>query len=101
MALFDLFRRKSKPFAIASIPHPPAPVPLTRAPVYQLVPVNVADPLDAQVARMWLAYQRDRPTPTWSGFLAVLIANNTELAEQVRRAQSDLNDYRSWGVFKP
>ena len=101
MGLRDLFRRKPTLFGDQSPPVAAKPIPLSRAPAYQPVPVNAATPLDAEVARLWLAYQRSTSSPTWAGFIAALTAANADLTEQVRRARNDLKDYRSWGLFKP
>lgn len=100
MAFRNLFGRKP-PAPPPRAPTPPAPIALVRAPAYQPVPVSPNHPLDADVMRLWLAYQRQSSAPTWHGFVSELTTANAELAKQVARATAELADYRTTEVFTP
>jgi hypothetical protein len=102
MAFRNLFGRRPLP------PAPPMPPPAKSAPValapasaYQPVPVNSADPVDAEVLRLWIAYQRQSRAPSWPSFLAELSEANAGLNERVTRAKSDIAHCRRVGVFVP
>lgn len=101
MAFRDLFKRRLAPPAPHPVPPPVAPIALARAPAYQPVPTNSADPVDAEIVQLWIAYQRQSPAPTWPGFLTSLTQANTDLAKQVARLRAEHADYRRMGVFTP
>lgn len=100
MPIRNIFGRKRSTLAPTPLP-PPAPITLARAPAYQPLPSNAADPLDAAVVALWLAYQSQAHPPTWSGFIASLVATNTELANRIRAAQTELADATSRELFRP
>jgi hypothetical protein len=100
MALFDFLGRKSQPSA-SSPPRARAPIALARGPAYEPLPTTPGDSVDAQVVRLWIAHQRHSRDTSWHGFLTALVASNKDLAEQLRRAQAELADYRSRELFKP
>lgn len=101
MALFDFFGRRPHPPASATSPVQPRPIALTRVPAYQPLPTNPEDPVDVEVVRLWIAHQRHARDTSWHGFLAALAASNKDLADQLRRAEAELADYRSRELFKP
>lgn len=101
MALFNFFGRRPPVPASSIAPVQHAPIALARAPSYQPLPTNSADPVDAEVVRLWAAHQRQSRDTSWHGFITALAKDNLELAEQVKRANDQLADYRRIGVFKP
>lgn len=98
MALRDLFTRKQQP---SPLPHPAAPIALARAPTYQPVPTAPADPLDAEVVQLWLAFQRQNRQPTWERFIAWLVDENRTMAKRVADLESDLANIAHTQVFRP
>lgn len=101
MVFDNLFRRRPSPAAPVVPKAAPDPIPLARAPAYVPLPANSADPVDAEVVRLWIAHQRHARDPSWSGFIAALTATNAELADKIKRAQADLAHYRRIGTFTP
>ncbi len=101
MMFGKFFGRRPSPAAPVSLQAAPAPIPLAHAPVYVPLPANSADPVDAEVVRLWIAHQRHARDPSWSSFLAALTATNADLATRMTRAQDDLAHYRRIGTFTP
>lgn len=85
MSLKDVLFRRT---ATIEMPGPikPRPLSLKAAPTFQ--PLVAADrhPIDAHVAALWLAYQRDHRPADWSQFMANLVRE----VEQQTREMDDL-----------
>jgi hypothetical protein len=57
--------------------------------------------VDLELVRLWSAYQRDEPHPTWDSFLAMLTQANASLLHEIRHTEGLLTSSRRQGDFVP
>lgn len=83
-----LFGRRGRPCPAAAPPRTFA----IACPKPYLPVASTADPLDAEIADLWLAFQQRQTQPTWDAFLAHLAEDNAKLAQMIAELRAQIAD---------
>ena len=102
MGLFSWWTSPPPPPPLRPEPPPPPPprplrVRLETAPPFHPLPVNSADPLDAEVSRQWLAFTRSSSSPAaaaWSSFIADLKRRIADAETATAKTAHELSDFK-------